>query len=90
MYGPEDYRPSNVPSYFPPDVPISCCPAYDPDRSDLVQERDREICKARKNFNDVGCKFLVLDMYADSSSLALSIIIALIILEVCIIKLNRQ
>ncbi|XP_073944399.1 uncharacterized protein [Choristoneura fumiferana] len=84
MYGPEDYRPSNVPSYFPPDVPISCCPAYDPNRSDLVQERDREICKARKNFNDIGCKYLVLDMYVDSSSLALSVIIGLIILEVSI------
>ncbi|KAI8435316.1 hypothetical protein MSG28_003646, partial [Choristoneura fumiferana] len=82
MYGPEDYRPSNVPSYFPPDVPISCCPAYDPNRSDLVQERDREICKARKNFNDIGCKYLVLDMYVDSSSLALSVIIGLIILEI--------
>ncbi|MFB9840675.1 hypothetical protein, partial [Actinoallomurus acaciae] len=36
IHSPEDYRPSKFPDFLAPDVPISCCPSYDPKRSDMV------------------------------------------------------
>ncbi|XP_063377807.1 uncharacterized protein LOC134664982 isoform X2 [Cydia fagiglandana] len=37
-----------------PDVPISCCPTYDSERSDLLQEKERFMCKDRREFFDAG------------------------------------
>lgn len=82
MNGPEDYRTSNLPDFFSPNVPISCCPSYDPDRSELVQERKRETCKAKKEYYDIGCKDLVLEAFRTSAHLLIGLTVALIVFEV--------
>ncbi|XP_028178727.1 tetraspanin-18-like [Ostrinia furnacalis] len=80
--GPGDYRSSNLPDYFPPNIPIACCPKYDPDRSELVQEREREFCKAKKTYYDIGCKEQVLEGFRASAKLVLAITVSLIVFEV--------
>ncbi|KAL0841780.1 hypothetical protein ABMA28_014038 [Loxostege sticticalis] len=80
--GPEDYRTSNLPDFFSPNVPISCCPSYDPDRSELVQERKRETCKAKKEYYDIGCKDLVLEAFRTSAHLLIGLTVALIVFEI--------
>ncbi|XP_026742760.1 23 kDa integral membrane protein-like [Trichoplusia ni] len=82
VYGPEDYRSSKLPYYFPPDVPIACCPSYDPSRSDLVQERDRELCKVKKTYYNGGCKDLVLLVFKETSSMVLTVDIILMVVEI--------
>ncbi|XP_026329714.1 23 kDa integral membrane protein-like isoform X2 [Hyposmocoma kahamanoa] len=82
VYSPEDYRTPRMPIIFPPDVPISCCPTYSPDRSSLVQERERETCKARKEYFDIGCKSLVIEVLRESSTIVLGVTIPMIIFEV--------
>ncbi|KAJ0180301.1 hypothetical protein K1T71_003705 [Dendrolimus kikuchii] len=81
IYGPEDYRHKNIPSYFPPNVPISCCPTYDKERSELVQEREREFCKARKTFYDIGCRNIVINAFKETAAMVLTVTVALIIFE---------
>ncbi|CAH1646286.1 unnamed protein product [Spodoptera littoralis] len=78
VYSPEDYRSSKLPYYFPPNVPISCCPTYDSSRSDLVQERDRELCKVKQTYYTDGCKDLVLMVFKETSSMVFSVSILLI------------
>ncbi|XP_050559291.1 23 kDa integral membrane protein-like [Spodoptera frugiperda] len=85
VYGPEDYRSSRLPYYFPPNVPISCCPTYDSSRSDLVQERDRELCKVKKSYYTEGCKDLVLMVFKETSSMVFSVSVLLIVVEVLLI-----
>lgn len=82
VYSPEDYRTPRMPTIFPPDVPISCCPTYAPDRSALVQERERETCKARKEYFDIGCKNLVIEVLRESSTIVLGVTVPMIIFEV--------
>ncbi|KAI5635453.1 tetraspanin family domain-containing protein [Phthorimaea operculella] len=82
VYSPEDYRRPGSPAYFPPDVPISCCPSYDPDRSELVQERGREICRSRSDYYHVGCKGYVLQVFKETATYVLSVTVALILLQV--------
>nr|XP_034840444.1 uncharacterized protein LOC117996493 [Maniola hyperantus] len=84
VYGPDDYHGSNVPNFFSPDVPISCCPTYDPDRSSLVQERERESCKAKKEYYDVGCRESVVQLYRDTAQTVLGVTIVLIIFMVAL------
>ncbi|XP_045785233.1 uncharacterized protein LOC123880895 [Maniola jurtina] len=84
VYGPDDYRSLNVPDFFSPDVPISCCPTYDPDRSSLVQERERESCKAKKEYYDVGCRESVIQLYRDTAQTVLGVTIGLIIFMVAL------
>ncbi|XP_050663635.1 uncharacterized protein LOC126964487 [Leptidea sinapis] len=84
VYGPEDYRQSNVPNFFSPDVPISCCPGYDSTRSELVQERERESCKARHEYSAVGCRGALLEMFQFTAVLVLSNTVFLIICELCL------
>ncbi|XP_049866793.1 uncharacterized protein LOC126367346 isoform X3 [Pectinophora gossypiella] len=82
VFGPEDYRPPRLPTYFSPDVPISCCPSYEPDRSELVQERSRELCKSKREYYNVGCKSLVLDCFRETATVVLSICITLMLFEI--------
>ncbi|KAF9416439.1 hypothetical protein HW555_006200 [Spodoptera exigua] len=82
VYGPEDYRHSKIPYYFPPNVPISCCPTYDSSRSDLVQEKDRELCKVKKSYYTDGCKDLVLSVFKETSSMVFAVAVLLIVVEV--------
>ncbi|CAF4844076.1 unnamed protein product [Pieris macdunnoughi] len=84
VYSAEDYRRSNIPPYFPPDVPISCCPGYDPTRSDLLQEKERESCKAKREFHESGCKTPVLAMFKFTCALVLMNVIVLIVLELLV------
>ncbi|XP_072943996.1 uncharacterized protein [Epargyreus clarus] len=88
MYGSSDYRVPNLPLIFPPDVPISCCPTYDPDRSELVQERERESCKARREYYEVGCREPVLQLFRYSATLVLTVSIVLILLEILLAILS--
>ncbi|KAM3961832.1 uncharacterized protein ACR2FA_004154 [Aphomia sociella] len=81
VYGAEDYR-MGPPNFFSPDVPISCCPEYDPSRSDLVQEREREACKARRSYYVTGCRQPVLDMFNETATVVLTVTIILIVLEI--------
>uniref|UniRef100_A0A2A4JE11 Tetraspanin n=1 Tax=Heliothis virescens TaxID=7102 RepID=A0A2A4JE11_HELVI len=81
VYSPEDYRVSTLPYYFPPNVPISCCPSYDSSRSDLVQERDRELCKVKKTYYMSGCKEPVLTVFKETSSMVFSMAVIVIVLE---------
>ncbi|XP_075969178.1 uncharacterized protein LOC142972191 isoform X2 [Anticarsia gemmatalis] len=85
MYSPEDYRSPAQPYQFPPDVPISCCPSYDPSRSDLVQDRDRLLCKSRKTFFTNGCKDLVLMVFNETATIVLAVTIILIICEILLL-----
>ncbi|XP_068629486.1 uncharacterized protein [Battus philenor] len=86
VYSAEDYRSPNFPTYFAPNVPISCCPTYDPERSELVQEKERESCKAKKEFYDIGCRNLIIDVFKETSKSVLAVTVLVIILEVwCII-----
>ncbi|KAJ2952533.1 hypothetical protein O0L34_g6851 [Tuta absoluta] len=82
VYSPEDYRRPGSPAYFPPDVPISCCASYDPRRSELVQERSREICRSRTEYYHVGCKGYVLQVFKESATYVLSVTVALIVLQI--------
>lgn len=82
LYSPEDYRAPNVPVFFPPNIPISCCPNYDPDRSELVQEREREFCKAKRAYHENGCGDLIRNVFKETATLVLSVTILLIVLEV--------
>lgn len=82
VYSPEDYRSSKLPYYFPPNVPISCCSTYDFSRSDLVQERDRELCKVKKTYYTGGCKDLVLMVFKETSSMVFTVAVLLIVVEV--------
>lgn len=66
VYSAEDYRAPNFPAYFAANVPISCCPSYDPDRSELVQERERESCKAKKEYYDIGCRNLIINVFKET------------------------
>ncbi|XP_045485242.1 uncharacterized protein LOC110998835 [Pieris rapae] len=84
VYSADDYRRSNIPPYIPPDVPISCCPAYDPGRSDLLQERERELCKARREFYENGCKTPVIKMHKLTCALVIINVIVLIVLELLV------
>ncbi|KAG6460556.1 hypothetical protein O3G_MSEX012056 [Manduca sexta] len=84
----DDYRDSKTPYYFPPNVPISCCPTFDPDRSELVQERDREVCKARKTFYDLGCRDLIINVFKETSHIVIGVLTTLIILELFIALLG--
>ncbi|PZC81564.1 tetraspanin-18 isoform X1 [Helicoverpa armigera] len=88
VYGPEDYRVSTLPYYFPPNVPISCCTSYDSSRSDLVQERDRELCKVKKTYFMTGCKELVLTVFKETSSMVFSMAVILIVLEALLLILG--
>ncbi|XP_059061770.1 uncharacterized protein LOC131854654 [Achroia grisella] len=81
IYSPEDYR-TGLPSFFPPDIPISCCPTYDPSRSELIQEREREACKARRSYYQTGCGQPILDMFKETSTVIMIAIILLVILEI--------
>ncbi|XP_023940432.1 uncharacterized protein LOC112047523 [Bicyclus anynana] len=78
VYGADDYRNSMVPDIFSPDVPISCCPGYQPDRSALVQEREREACKAKKEYYEVGCRDPIIELYRDTARTVLGVTIILI------------
>ncbi|CAH3887804.1 uncharacterized protein LOC123708584 [Pieris brassicae] len=84
VYSAEDYRRSNISPYFPPDVPISCCPSYDPRRSDLLQEKERESCKAKREFYENGCKTPVLVMFKFTCALVIMNTIVLIVLELLV------
>ncbi|XP_052753864.1 uncharacterized protein LOC116413396 [Galleria mellonella] len=81
LYGAQDYRTVQA-SFLPPEVPISCCPTYDPTRSELVQEREREICKARRSYYTTGCRQPVLDMFRETSTVVLIVVVILIVLEI--------
>ncbi|KAJ8722932.1 hypothetical protein PYW07_004112 [Mythimna separata] len=85
IYSPEDYRSSKLPYYFPPNVPISCCSTYDSSRSDLVQERDRELCKVKKTYYTPGCKDLVLMVFKETSSMVFTVAVLLIVVEVLLL-----
>ncbi|KAJ8725417.1 hypothetical protein PYW08_003600 [Mythimna loreyi] len=85
IYSPEDYRSSKLPYYFPPNVPISCCSTYDSSRSDLVQERDRELCKVKKTYYTGGCKDLVLLVFKETSSMVFTVAVLLIVIEVLLL-----
>ncbi|XP_047527895.1 uncharacterized protein LOC125064742 isoform X2 [Vanessa atalanta] len=79
VYSSEDYRNPNLPIFFPPDVPISCCPNYDPSRSQLVQERERESCKVKKQYYDMGCSSPVIELFRDMTKRVMTVSILLII-----------
>ncbi|XP_026501435.2 uncharacterized protein LOC113404691 isoform X2 [Vanessa tameamea] len=79
VYSSEDYRNPNLPIFFPPDVPISCCPNYDPSRSQLVQERERESCKVKKQYYDMGCSSPVIELFRDMTKRVMIVSILLII-----------
>ncbi|CAH2074604.1 unnamed protein product, partial [Iphiclides podalirius] len=86
VYSAEDYRSANLPLYFAPNVPISCCASYDPGRSELVQERERESCKARKEYYDVGCRNLIIDVFKDTAKSVLGVSLLAVVLEIlCIL-----
>lgn len=59
-HGPDDYLRK---LQFPPNVPISCCPAYDSDQSDKSQEGLRAICKKERLYHKTGCKYVLSDLY---------------------------
>ncbi|KAL4714132.1 hypothetical protein ACJJTC_008486 [Scirpophaga incertulas] len=82
VYGPEEYSTRSVPGMFPPDVPISCCKVYDPSRSALVQEREREMCKAKKEYYKIGCRVYVLETFKTTAHLVLGMTVGLIGLEI--------
>ncbi|XP_004921688.3 uncharacterized protein LOC101740169 isoform X1 [Bombyx mori] len=82
VYSPEDYKNPKIPKYFPPDVPISCCPTYDPQRSPLLQEKERELCKAQRVYHPAGCTDLVIKAFRDTAYLVLAVTINLIMLEI--------
>ncbi|XP_039747453.1 uncharacterized protein LOC120624785 isoform X2 [Pararge aegeria] len=82
VYSADDYRNPNVPDFFAPDVPISCCAGYHPDRSSLVQERERESCKAKKEYFDVGCRDPIIELYRDTARTVLGVTVGLIIFMV--------
>ncbi|CAG9585782.1 unnamed protein product [Danaus chrysippus] len=73
VYGPQDYRNPSLPPYFSPDVPISCCPSYMADRSELVQERERQACKAKRLYNEYGCRNPVIEMYTQCSKTVVAV-----------------
>ncbi|XP_050345154.1 uncharacterized protein LOC126770055 isoform X2 [Nymphalis io] len=79
VYSSEDYRNPNLPIFFPPDVPIPCCPSYDPNRSQLVQERERESCKVKKEYYDMGCSSPVIELFRDMTNRVMTVSILLII-----------
>ncbi|CAH0406669.1 unnamed protein product [Chilo suppressalis] len=82
LNSPYDYRALNLPDVFPPNVPIACCPTYDPSRSDLVQERDRERCKLRRTYYGGGCREAIYDVVKTTSDVVLALTISLIVFEV--------
>ncbi|CAK1582241.1 unnamed protein product [Parnassius mnemosyne] len=88
VYTAEDYRSSNLPAYFAPNIPISCCPAYDPERSELVQERERETCKARKLFYDIGCRNLIIDVFKETSKTVMGVSLLAVVLEIITILIG--
>ncbi|OWR47668.1 hypothetical protein KGM_212450 [Danaus plexippus plexippus] len=73
VYGPQDYRNPKLPPYFAPDVPISCCPNYMADRSELVQERERQACKAKRLYSEYGCRNPVINMYTGYSKTVVAV-----------------
>ncbi|XP_046964539.1 uncharacterized protein LOC124533359 [Vanessa cardui] len=79
VYSSEDYRNPYLPNFFPPNVPISCCPNYDPSRSQLVQERERESCKIKKQYYDMGCSSPVIELFRDMTKRVMTVSILLII-----------
>ncbi|XP_045542681.1 uncharacterized protein LOC106718446 isoform X2 [Papilio machaon] len=85
VYSAEDYRAPNFPSYFAANVPISCCPSYDPDRSELVQERERESCKAKKEYYDIGCRNLIINVFKDTLNTLFVVSMFAILLEIILI-----
>ncbi|XP_013182011.1 PREDICTED: uncharacterized protein LOC106128255 isoform X1 [Papilio xuthus] len=85
VYSAEDYRAPNFPTYFAANVPISCCPSYDPDRSELVQERERESCKAKKEYYDIGCRNLIINVFKETLQTLLVVSIFEILLEIILI-----
>ncbi|CAB3234666.1 unnamed protein product [Arctia plantaginis] len=87
LFGPDDYRTQKQPYYFPPDVPISCCPNYDPNRSDFVQEKERMHCKTKKIYYKDGCKDEVLLVFSETATLVLTVNVALIIAKILLVIL---
>ncbi|CAG5011685.1 unnamed protein product [Parnassius apollo] len=88
VYTAEDYRSPKLPSYFAPNVPISCCPVYDPERSELVQERERETCKARRLFYDVGCRNLIIDVFKETSATVMGVSLLAVVLQIITILIG--
>ncbi|CAH0718787.1 unnamed protein product, partial [Brenthis ino] len=82
LYGANDYRNPNLPVVFAPNVPISCCPGYDKDRTELVQERERQSCKAKKEYYDIGCKDPVIEIHRRTSNTAIAVVSSIIIVEI--------
>ncbi|XP_045445816.1 tetraspanin-15-like [Melitaea cinxia] len=80
--GPDDYRYPNQPPIFPPDVPISCCPTFDPDRSHFVQEREKEACKAKRVYFNNGCRDPVIELVRRTSRRVMLISIIVIIVMI--------
>ncbi|XP_013139561.1 PREDICTED: uncharacterized protein LOC106104144 isoform X2 [Papilio polytes] len=85
VYSAEDYRAPNFPAYFAANVPISCCPSYDPDRSELVQERERESCKAKKEYYDIGCRNLIINVFKETLKTLFIVSMFEILLEIILI-----
>ncbi|XP_045491782.1 uncharacterized protein LOC123691439 [Colias croceus] len=94
VYSADDYRIRNIPSYFAPDIPISCCPGYDPKRSELVQERERESCKARREYYEAGCKSPMMEMFKFGCTMVLVnaslLILSKLLLALVALLLLRQ
>ncbi|XP_063620094.1 uncharacterized protein LOC134792724 [Cydia splendana] len=64
-----------------PDVPISCCPTYDSERSDLLQEKERFMCKDRREFFDTGCSGDVLMFISETAQWVFHVSTALMVFE---------
>ncbi|XP_041977664.1 uncharacterized protein LOC121731998 [Aricia agestis] len=82
VHSAEDYRLLGAPRLYAPHIPISCCPQYDPSRSEIVQEREKESCRARKEYYQFGCTAGVLATYRNSTHLVLIVTIVFIALIV--------
>ncbi|CAH2086829.1 unnamed protein product [Euphydryas editha] len=79
---PEDYNRFNLPAVFPPNVPISCCPSFDPNRSSFVQEREKEACKAKREYYNIGCRKPVIELFIRTTRRVMMISIVVIIVMV--------
>ncbi|XP_053625730.1 uncharacterized protein LOC128683797 [Plodia interpunctella] len=79
--GPSDYR-TTIPSSFPPDVPIFCCPNFNISEPEVVQKAEREICKTLGLYHTVGCDVKVRNFAEILAAMSTIVTIVFVVLEV--------
>ncbi|GBP67922.1 hypothetical protein EVAR_97714_1 [Eumeta japonica] len=66
----------------PTEVPLPCCHAYDPTRSEILQSAVQKDCRAKGTYFKSGCKGPVLELFKETVDVISKVAICVIVLEV--------